>query len=117
DLIIASNSLNELQDAGRRHLGAMLADLADSGIAVVIEPGAEKNTHRLMRWRRDLVLRHPELRVVGPCGHSSSSPLSAACATCWNARRESLHQPLLYKRFRELASQSMKDDRPFHDFE
>ncbi|MDW8234571.1 MAG: hypothetical protein RMJ54_17500 [Roseiflexaceae bacterium] len=28
-----------------------------------------------------------------------------------------LHQPLLYKRFREAAAELKGDDRPFHDFE
>lgn len=117
DLVIASNSFNELGERGQDYLGAMIRALPTGSVGIIIEPGAEKNTQRLMKWRRELVEEHPDLKILGPCGNSDSSPLSDSCSTCWTARRESLHQPLLYKRFRELASHSMRDGRPFHDFE
>ncbi|MCS7289242.1 MAG: small ribosomal subunit Rsm22 family protein [Roseiflexus sp.] len=117
NLLIASNSFNELQPIGRRHLGSMILSLSTQGTAIIIEPGDRNKSQTLMDWRLRLVKAHPQIRVVGPCGHARSSPLTEACSTCWNGRRESLHQPLLYKRFREAAAELKVDDRPFHDFE
>lgn len=117
NLLIASNSFNELDKAGQCHLGTMILRLPAQAVAIIIEPGDRKKSQALMDWRLRLVKRHPQVRIVGPCGHVRSSPLTDACSTCWNGRRESLHQPLLYKQFRQAAAALKRDDRPFHDFE
>lgn len=119
NLLIASNSFNELQKTGRRHLESAILSLSVQGVAIIIEPGDRKKSQDLMNWRYRLVKTHPSMiRVMGPCGHTRSSPLTEACSTCWNGRRESLHQPLLYKQFRlEVAALKGGDNRPFDDFE
>ena len=117
NLVIASNVFNELSEAGRDHLGDLLAAMQEGGVGIVIEPGAKQNAQQLMGWRRKLVARSGALTSIGPCGSEPSAPMSSACDTCWNGRRESFHQPLLYAHFRKHAAKIQLDNRPFDDEE
>jgi ribosomal protein RSM22 (predicted rRNA methylase) len=117
NLVIASNVFNELSESGRDNLGSMLTSMRAGGVGIIIEPGAKQNTQKLMAWRRRLVAGSGQLATIGPCGTQPGSPMSAACDACWNGRRESLHQPTLYTRFRTHAANVQKDGRPFSDVE
>lgn len=117
DLVIAANVFNELSARGREHLRMVLEGMVIGGVGVVIEPGARENAQALMGWRERVLSDASSLRTIGPCGDGLSSGLSQACAQCWNGRRESLHQPALYQRFREHTARLMSDKRPFDDHE
>ncbi|WP_129677366.1 DEAD/DEAH box helicase [Candidatus Chloroploca sp. Khr17] len=117
NLVIASNVFNELSPEGRKHLGTLISSLPQSASAIIIEPGAQQNAQHLMAWRRALLEKSDHLTTLGPCGVAPGVAMSAACDTCWNGRRESLHQPALYRRFREYAARNQHDNRSFEDAE
>ncbi len=115
-LLFASNVLNELDQQGKRNLADTISHLAAGSIAIIIEPGEKKHTTNLNQWRKELLLRNHALTPIAPCGEEYP-PHSLQCGTCWNARRESLHQPLLYKHFRKAADAESPDPRTFNEFE
>lgn len=117
NLLVASNSLSELQSSGREHLGRMIAALVPQAVALVIEPGDQHSAKRLMGWRRRLLAASPRLASLGPCGACLGRSLPSSCDDCWSARRESLHQPPLYARFRKGAAERLADPRRFDDYE
>jgi len=120
NLIFASNVLNELQrqqGSGGTHLKSLIANLPAGGAAIIIEPGAEKETRTLMAWRRQLIAGYPHIQPLGGCANDLSPEKLQACDCCWNARRESLHQTLLYARFRQTAAKYAEDKRALNNFE
>lgn len=102
-LLFASNVFNELEMQGRENLKQVVKHLAPGSIAIIIEPGDETRTKELNAWRRQLVQKDSTLRVIAPCGEEYNDQHPWQCDECWNARRESLHQPLLYKYFLQTA--------------
>jgi superfamily II DNA helicase RecQ len=114
-LLVASNIINELDQNGKQNLAEAISRLPCGSIAVVIEPGDRKKTMSLNAWRKRLLQENRDLIAVAPCApEDAEKPL--CCEHCWNARRESLHQPLLYERFRKAATE-LPDSRKFGDYE
>jgi SAM-dependent methyltransferase len=116
-LIVASYVINELESSGKHHLESMVSALSAGSIALVLEPGDQHDSTALMHWRHHVLTTHPHLTPIGPCGTSQPPAVAENCLTCWNSRRESLYQPLLYTRFREYAAEQMNDPRPFQNTE
>lgn len=69
-----------------------------------------------MKWRHRLIVGGGFNRT-GPCGQERLKKESASCIGCWNARRQSFHQPRLYLAFRKSAEKFFPDKRSFDDFE
>ena len=111
NLVVASNVLNELSKSGVQHLEDLVSALTTDSLAIIIEPGDKKKTTKLNKWRRKVLEEHPQLRSVAPCAQEFHQELPWQCDSCWNARRESLHQPLLYKKFRSACSNVLPDKR------
>lgn len=116
-LIVASNIINELSERGQSHLASLVAASPSHTVALIIEPGDQHDSQHLMTWRRRLVQQHPQIVSLGPCGAEFGNQLPAACTRCWSARRESLHQSLLYRAFRTYAARILNDERTFSDKE
>ncbi len=119
-LLVASNIFNELEEPARENLKEMLDQLPKGSLSIFIEPGAKEETIELNRWRRQLFKHIPSLQSLGPCGQEFGNNLPWQCKQCWNSRRESFHQPLLYKKFRDECNKILPDKRgakSFDDYE
>lgn len=109
--LFASNVLKELTPEGRTSLDLSISKMRDGSIANIIEPGDKDSCVGLNTWRNSLLSNHDDLRVLSPCethAEASTNP----CCSCWNSRRESLHQPPLYLQLRKLTN----DPRSFDDY-
>lgn len=109
--LFASNVLTELTPKGRASLDLSISTMGCGSIANIIEPGDKDSCVGLNTWRNLLLSNHDDLRVISPCethARASTNP----CCSCWNSRRESLHQPPLYSQLRELTH----DPRSFDDY-
>ncbi len=105
-LLVCSNVLSEggMGDHGHEHVVDTIRQLPDQSMVLLLEPGDSKRTKALNSWRSKLLDNDISLHLLGPCGSEYSTPVPTQCATCWNARRESLHRPLLYQQFCEEAA-------------
>lgn len=116
-ILIASNVMNEVDDKGKDNLGRTIANLPVNSLALIIEPGDSAKTQALNRWRHGLLSSCHGIIALAPCCEDDPVQVSSPCCKCWNARRESLHQSLLYKQFRREAVKLAPDSRQFDDFE
>ena len=117
NLVIMANVWNELGSQGKENFETFLRTLPQGAIAIVIEPGNEIAASSLMAWRRRFVEQNPEFISLAPCGQEYGNRLPASCTDCWNFRRESFHQPPLYRAFREACNKLLPDKRSFDDYE
>jgi len=117
-ILVASNALNEL---GSRenwgHFNEAINVLAPNSLAIIIEPGDETKTSQLNAWRKHLLANTPQVLPIAPCGSEFGQNQPHQCNKCWNARRESLHQPELYKRFRLAAHNIVPDKRKLDEYQ
>ncbi len=114
-ILVASNVLNEFGPEGKENLANTIRQLPQESIAIIIEPGGKDQTFELNRWRKELICQDKDLIAAAPCGGEYDiRPLP--CETCWNARRESLHRPMLYDHFCKVAF-SLPNPRKFNEFE
>ena len=109
-LLVCSNVLSEMSDDGHKHIAALIHNLPQQSVVLLIEPGDQKNTRALNEWRQKLLAEEKTLHLVGPCGTEYDFQVPSQCGKCWNGRRESLHRPLLYQRFCEAASKQSQRD-------
>jgi superfamily II DNA/RNA helicase len=110
-LLFASNILNELSEGGRSSLATSVENMPNASIATVIEPGDKQSCVDLNSWKVSILAKSPNVHSLLPCyeyDHGDTSP----CCSCWNFRRESLHEPQLYRRIREYTG----DTRCFDDY-
>jgi superfamily II DNA/RNA helicase len=114
--LVVSNLFNELSKTGQLNLTRIIQQLPINSIALVIEPGDQKCSKALMGWRTRLVENADFIRL-GPCGDELLSQPITSCHSCWNARRQSFHQPLLYAAFRQAAMEFVDDRRGFCEYE
>lgn len=115
-ILIASNILNELSHTGQSNLSEIINHMPEDAVALLIEPGSKNYSSRLMEWRSELI-KDGQFCSTGPCGQDLITYGNKSCLGCWNARRQSFHQPELYLRFRSSAEKFNKDKRSFSEFE
>lgn len=116
-VLVASYVLNEMDDRDKSNLESILAAEDGPGLALILEPGDRESTHQLNRWRRRFLSINPTLIPIAPCGSEFGAVQSDKCDSCWNARRESLHQTELFKKFREQATLRLGQSWERDDFE
>ena len=73
DLVIASYSLTELDDAAYQQ-AALRLWAAAKGALVIIEPGRPRDYHRLMAFRQQAIGQGA--RIAAPCPHAEACPLA-----------------------------------------
>lgn len=116
-VLVASYVLNEMEDQDKTNLENILAAEDGPGLALILEPGDRDSTHQLNRWRRNFLSLNPTITPIAPCGSEFGAVQSAKCGSCWNARRESLHQTELFKRFRDQATSHLGQNWDRGEFE
>ncbi len=117
NLVVISNVLNELASPALRHVEEYLSGLPGGSLAVLIEPGDQGKTTRLMKWRSDFISQSPAFVSIAPCGDELSPVQNGSCSNCWAARRESFHQPPLYLAFRSAYEKDKVGKLNFDDYE
>lgn len=114
NLIVISYVLNELPDRGKKVLARQLQDCRNGTTILCIEPGSGGQAKSLMGWRCKVMGVGDW--STGPCGNGYLR-LPSSCGGCWNSRHHSLHESVLYRRFRKHTSEFEEDPRGFNDFQ
>lgn len=84
DLIIAANVIAELSDTDARELVCSLQGmLSENGALLLLEPGQQLQTRRLMHLRNLLLRNDLALAPVFPCPRRSPCPMLEASQTDW----------------------------------
>jgi ribosomal protein RSM22 (predicted rRNA methylase) len=84
DIVFAANSIAELHDDLMHDtIQRLLSLLAPNGILVLLEPGQQLHTRRLMTLRDRLLEQHPTLSALFPCTHNNPCPMLRSSATDW----------------------------------
>ena len=111
-LLFASNVLTE-SSFNKSALESLITGLPNGSIATVIVSGDQKQCCELNTWKAELLFKQKgRITSLFPCGEGIIDPASP-CNTCWNSRRESLHEPQLYKTVRKLIG----DSRGFNEYD
>lgn len=110
-ILFASNILNELPEDGKASLAESVLSTPDGSIATIIEPGDKDSCTKLNAWKSTLLKRSEFVNPLFPCGDHAQND-TGTCCSCWNARRESLHEPLLFRTLRERTG----DPRSFDEY-
>lgn len=114
NFVVISNVLNELSDFGKSQLAIKLNNLNHHSLVLIVEPGDASNSKTLMNWRRENF--DPFSWEMGPCG-TGLNQLPSSCNDCWNSRKFSFHEPLYYRKFREILHEEfLEDKRGFNEF-
>jgi len=108
------NELERMRDS--QYLSDTLCCLPEGTVTILMEPGSGHASKKLMRYRKRLAASG-KFNRHGPCGSEYGADFPPACDNCWNARRESLHEPDLYRCIREISSREQADKRGFDEFE
>lgn len=108
--IVASNVLNELSDKGKHNLGVLVSELEVNDLALIIEPGTQKDTISLNQWRNSLLKKHAGISLLLPCGNEFGSSPYPACGECWNARRETFSPNELFSLITSKIGRDYKGD-------
>jgi superfamily II DNA helicase RecQ len=108
--IVASNVLNELSDKGKHNLGVLVSELALGDLALIIEPGTQKDTISLNQWRNSLLKKHAGMSLLLPCGNEFGSSPYPACDECWNVRREAFSPNELFSLITSKIGRDYKGD-------
>jgi len=100
DIIIAANSVAELgEDQSRSTLEELVARLSPNGILILLEPGQQAHTRRLMQLRDWLVA---SLTPIYPCTTAEACPMLAASADDWCHTSLTWRQPPLSRQLDKL---------------
>ncbi|MEY4700323.1 MAG: hypothetical protein RL326_510 [Pseudomonadota bacterium] len=84
DLIVAANVLAELdQSESQSTLDHLARSVAPNGYLLLMEPGQQQHTRRLMALRDQVINNHPELTPIFPCPRSGDCPMLRASTTDW----------------------------------
>jgi ribosomal protein RSM22 (predicted rRNA methylase) len=84
DIVCAANSLAELhEDECSKVLSSLLSVLAPGGTLLLLEPGQQTHTRRLMGIRDRLLQSDSNLSVLFPCTRHDACPMLRASAHDW----------------------------------
>jgi len=105
DLIIAANVLAEMPESEAAALiKTLVPQLRPNGYLLLLEPGQQAHTRRLMAIRNQIVHDHSELTPLFPCLRSDSCPMLQASETDWCHDTLEWHQPRLNRQFDHLLA-------------
>jgi ribosomal protein RSM22 (predicted rRNA methylase) len=105
DLVIAANVLAELDTAaGERTIHQLAQRVLPGGYLLVIEPGQQLHTRRLMHLRDAVLARDPELTPLFPCLRADPCPMLVASETDWCHGTIEWRQPRLNAHLDDLLS-------------
>jgi ribosomal protein RSM22 (predicted rRNA methylase) len=103
DLIIASNVLAELDEAQESDLiQAFLALLAPNGFLLLMEPGQQHHTRRLMSIRDRILSQRADIKPLFPCHRSDPCPMLATSSEDWCHGTIEWQQPPLSRQLDKL---------------
>lgn len=102
-IVVASYVLNELDARGRENLQKSLQALPSSSVALLLEPGAERQTRDLNAWRCEFLQRSDKWWTFAPCAQELRNSGVERCRRCWNRRSAHFYEPVLFRRFRETV--------------
>lgn len=84
DLVVAANVLAELdQSESQSTLDRLAQSIAPSGYLLLVEPGQQQHTRRLMGLRDRVIYNRPELTPIFPCPRSGNCPMLVESMTDW----------------------------------
>ena len=105
DLVIAANVLAELDAAeGERTIHELAQRVAPGGYLLVVEPGQQLHTRRLMHLRDAVLESDPELAPIFPCLRADPCPMLSASETDWCHGSIEWRQPRLNSHLDDLLS-------------
>lgn len=103
DLIIAANVLAEMSENEARLVVERLAlALTPGGYLMLVEPGQQLHTRRLMGLRDYLLERVSTIKPLFPCTHDDLCPMLKASATDWCHGELEWQQPRLHSQLDSL---------------
>lgn len=103
DLIIAANVLAEIpEDAAYQMLSRVGELLSPRGALLLLEPGQQLHTRRLMQMRDHLLSTYTDLAPLFPCLRSDACPMLQASPTDWCHGTFEWHQPRLHAQLDKL---------------
>ena len=105
DLVIAANVLAELDaDEGERVIQDLAQRVSEGGYLIVLEPGQQLHTRRLMTLRNQLIQAMPAMTPQFPCTRADHCPMLAASPTDWCHGAIEWQQPPLNAQLDDLLS-------------
>ena len=105
DLVIAANVVAELDTSeGERTMRTLAERTAPGGYLVVLEPGQQRHTRRLMHLRDSLLESTNEFAPLFPCLRRDRCPMLASSETDWCHGTIEWHQPRLNAHLDDLLS-------------
>lgn len=105
DLVIAANVLAELsRDESLETLRSLARSVSPSGYLLLLEPGQQLHTRRLMELRDLVIATHPELVPLFPCHRADSCPMLTRSATDWCHDTLEWEQPPLNAQLDQLLA-------------
>lgn len=103
DVVLVANVLNEWQQGGGRkspveeYVAQLLqTQLAENGVAVLVEPATREASHQLIDVRETLV-QHGEFAILSPCMGQAACPLSSASMRDWCHAEQPWQRPSLVR--------------------
>jgi hypothetical protein len=103
DLIIAANVLAEMEEIEARAIVEWsTAHLAPSGVLLLLEPGQQRHTRRLMQLRDHIRATHSEITPIFPCLRADPCPMLTASETDWCHDSMEFRQPKLNAQLDDL---------------
>lgn len=103
--MVAANVLAEMEIGAADELVAKLASLVNErGYLLLIEPGQQAHTRRLMTLRDKIVIEHKDLTPLFPCLRSDQCPMLRSSETDWCHGTIEWHQPRLNAQLDGLLS-------------
>lgn len=84
DLVVAANVLAELDHTQAQATLEMVAHaISPGGYLLLVEPGQQRHTRRLMGLRDLIIANHPDIVPIFPCTHAAQCPMLAQSNTDW----------------------------------
>jgi SAM-dependent methyltransferase len=105
DLVIAAHVLAELDtEKGERTIHQLAQRVGPGGYLLIIEPGQQLHTRRLMHLRDSVLASDSELAPLFPCLRSDSCPMLPASPTDWCHGSIEWRQPRLNAHLDDVLS-------------
>ena len=105
DVIVAANALAELSEAESQALITHLTSMvAPDGFLILLEPGQQLHSRRLMRFRDGLAKTSPKLTPLFPCTRADICPMLKASETDWCHSTIEWAQPKLSRQLDAMLS-------------
>jgi ribosomal protein RSM22 (predicted rRNA methylase) len=105
DVVVAANLLAELSEEDAQELIDRIGDrVAEGGYLVIVEPGQQAHTRRLMSLRDRILATKAELVPRFPCLRRDSCPMLTASRTDWCHGAIEWRQPRLHAQLDDLLA-------------